>query len=495
MSYTYIANKHNKANITHMFWYDASLGTYSGNLMSLVPPFALFPAVPAVNDVLYICCDSTLFDSGPMMSFVFEIAGGSSLTTVAWAEWTGAWTAFSPWQSPYSTQFNTSGNYSVYFGHGGVPATSTINGVTGYWYRAVITAVGGAPTPPIQINTMPYSVTWPFVEFDEDHVPGDLNMLLKWIGQHYGADMYGSKFAIRSLDRGDKFTPYINLATSSDQNDAGITVGITSAAITNVAFSQYNAITNALRFDWAGNIALTELFYVLLDNTLTGEYAGTYHVYLRAYNDNVVANVVRVMLKAYTYDTGSALYQLINGDNRKAGIMMDATCPTDYICYDLGMLTLPRVGDDGQMYRYKLAIEGEVEEFVGISHYFFLDLILVPTDELLVESNLYYPNYTQLQSITNAEPVYQVIDSIGYPKEGLVSAYAMSSTLDTKIQDLDQNSVAKFATQHNSAVRLWHFMLGNNYNIPEGILESKFDVGAKVQILGSSRYLSMRGDR
>ena len=101
--YNYITNYHAglyntlAEGITHAYAYDASLGTFSANIMTAALPVALYPAVPANNDCLYIGAVDTaigaLEDKNVFTNVVFDVGTAATYaagTSSTWQYWNGA---------------------------------------------------------------------------------------------------------------------------------------------------------------------------------------------------------------------------------------------------------------------------------------------------------------------------------------------------------------------------------------------------------------------
>lgn len=90
----HVVAKRNVSNITNLYVYDASAGTYTGNLIGSGLPYFLMPAVPAVGDMFYAGTDTTLANSGPFSNIIFDtVARWGRATAPAgaiWEYWNGA---------------------------------------------------------------------------------------------------------------------------------------------------------------------------------------------------------------------------------------------------------------------------------------------------------------------------------------------------------------------------------------------------------------------
>lgn len=90
----YIANKHNIAQLTHIFVADGSI--YGTNIFPITAAFSMFPAVPAVGDIIYFGSESSVPNSGPFGGLRLYITNPLTSThnfTIVWEYWNGAaWT-------------------------------------------------------------------------------------------------------------------------------------------------------------------------------------------------------------------------------------------------------------------------------------------------------------------------------------------------------------------------------------------------------------------
>ncbi len=73
--------------------------------------------------------------------------------------------------------FDTTGVNSVHWEHPSDWVTTAVNGVTGYWVRAVVGLVGFIPTAPTQQNRDVYTIVTPFVDTTAANVAGDIQAL------------------------------------------------------------------------------------------------------------------------------------------------------------------------------------------------------------------------------------------------------------------------------------------------------------------------------
>jgi hypothetical protein len=242
----YVGNKYTEVGLTHIFRYDASPVTWSANLLGTTPPYNLFPAAPAAGDMIYFGSTTTPdIDGGAFHSLVFELSDWftADLGSIVQFEYyrgapASAWSSFnsSPtWPamqrggiaSPvaWSDRYFDSGNARTgprsihwegpYHSSGGSWEPNTVNGVTGWWIRARMTAYTGGQ---VTVSKHPYTITWPNVSIGSEDLGGDLSALSRvrfFAASYSGTPIYRILAGLRSRypDRGTEpgFTAFIPL--------------------------------------------------------------------------------------------------------------------------------------------------------------------------------------------------------------------------------------------------------------------------------------------
>ena len=69
----YVASKRNMAQITNVHYWDSAGAAWSGNLVAAATPFALLPNPVLVGDFVLFGIDTSVLNSGPFCSLVFDI--------------------------------------------------------------------------------------------------------------------------------------------------------------------------------------------------------------------------------------------------------------------------------------------------------------------------------------------------------------------------------------------------------------------------------------
>jgi len=300
----FVANKHNVANLSDIYIDDG--GVFGSNLMDTSLPYSLLPATPAVNDAVYFGIDTSLSDSGPFASLVFDIGTALSGTmNMTWEYWNGAWTAFAQsvgkeiWDQ---TSTSESGGASPWTNTGVnvvqwlVPsdwATTSVNSITGYWVRARVSSFTSIMDVPTQQNRNIYSVVVPYINIDSAQVLGDIPSLARTIIANPIGDLNSVGEGIlnpniwiervicglRSMSRGSSFTAYLDCSGLQPPDDAysvNATGGVTFAADLSTP-SAFRAVYNP------GTIQeIYKNAKVRITLATQTDWIGRYHAFVRA---------------------------------------------------------------------------------------------------------------------------------------------------------------------------------------------------------------------
>jgi hypothetical protein len=465
----YVASGDKKSNITHVF---IDSGGFGPNLMNAGLPYSLFPAVPAPGDILYIGTDSTIADSGPFSSVVFDIGTAQNNLTLRLDIWEGAWNVASV-ITDHTANFTNTGVNSVHFR----PSVNTVavNFVTGFWIRYVVTAVGGAPAPPTQQHRDIYTISWANVEIESAQCPGDIAMpaVIKLYAERAttedAAEFRRIIAGSRSYDRGADFTAYLNCA--DEQNPAGVTVAVG----VNTVFADETRANPGRAAYYSSAIveAMLTRVTITLNSALSQQFKGEYHAYLRLFSGGFGAGEVFIQLQV-----------------RSGGGGITVTNPTtitaDGGAVDFGKITLP-TSDFGnnQVDQTEFFIQLEHTVAVGIFVY-FLDLVLIPVDEWAVDTH-------DLVLDANSKILtdeYLAIDAISYPKAGISSIVKSDTTNLATVRWLTITN-SRQMLQSNAKQSLW-FLFGDDQS-PAISFSSSPEYACRVLIERQAQYHSMRG--
>ena len=196
LSEVYVSNKHNTSQLTTIFSYDASVPAWSGNLFGAALPYFLWPSnPPGAGDYLYVGVAAAAARPWPFDNIVWDIDTNTGFVyagadTCHWEYWNGAWvnlvyhdnTEFDPVTAPNLIFDNRLvGVRSV---HWQIPADwvqTAVNGVNGWWVRAVWTGVAGsAGRPRQQTPRQPYTSNLAKIDIAAGVVGGDIPALTRW---------------------------------------------------------------------------------------------------------------------------------------------------------------------------------------------------------------------------------------------------------------------------------------------------------------------------
>lgn len=393
----YLANKSNVANVSHVYRFDSSAGTFSSNLISAALPYNLYPSPAGNGDILYVGCSTAITDSGPFSNLIFDITQAAAGThTIIWEYWSGAaWSTLTVRDNTDSGgEFRVLGVNAVSWIQPDNWASTSINGVTAYWVRARISAFTSMGTIPQQGNRDIYSTPWAYVEIQSDIIVGDIPAIvqIKLANQSdsdgllsSGPDLYLNRaiVGLRSYDRGANFKSFINL--SNTQNPSGITVTASAGAVIGTVV---NAVTReTLQWNGAGTFpTFASRGTVSFSSTLAPEYYGTYHAYLRATFEGSAA--------ATTVVKGDFIFRLqvrsgtggVAFNTNSASMIGNLNTSTIYYwqLLDFGEITIPNFdllapGDNPDSVTIDIQIK--CAPTANGNTVLVQDLILVPVDE------------------------------------------------------------------------------------------------------------------
>lgn len=500
----YVTNHQKVANLTHCFYYDASGPAWSGNLIGAALPFAFLPAAPATGDIAYFGCDTTVANSGPFSSLVFDILHEAVYVAPAvmvWEYYNGAaWVTLTVQDNTaggndFTHAFSRSGVNSVHWKHPSNWATVAINGVTGYWVRARYTIAAGSVTTPEQRNRDIYTISWPRVDIDDLAVGGDLPAVARILFHPQSdydvatvnTELYMNRVLIglRSIYRGgvtcDDFTAYLNFA--DEQNPTGVTCTVEATDTTMSALVQ--APTGRAAYYAPGVIrGMAEEVWFTLDYTIAPQYYGAYHAFLRCYQAAGAQPTV-----------GIRLHVVVDSRSGTLGYYTD----TQYIiasglwqALDFGRIVLPPGGIVAPDTVAQLYIVVEISTTDAASTVCLWDLVLMPADEWLADIA---ENITTASSTGEPAVSQYVIDVDSHSdlRRNLL-AYVKNASTMRVVTGYIPYSVGPAMLQANADQRLWFFM-GRNHTLTTIPRRFEQEMAATVRLYRAQHYLSMRGER
>lgn len=489
----FVANKSNIANITHIKSDDG--GVFTDIFPMVAYPTDLWPAVPADNDALYIGIDSSIIDSGPFDSVVFDLASTFEYHTAAvvleYEYWNGAWVALSVQDG--TDQFQTTGVNSIHWEQPSDWTTTAVDGVTAYWIRVVIDATGGTvfTAPPSQQNRQVYSVVQSFAQIDDTSVLGDIPALMRAALLNRSDKDGGSNppeladnrliAGLRSYDRGELFKAYINFA--DEQNDDGITV----AAGTNSAFAADVTTPTGRRITYsavAGDTSFVDRATIQLGASIIQDYYGIYHAFFRGKQHSGSAGDIDVRLQIRT---GS-------GGITKTTTSKQFQTTNDWQLLDFGQVRIPtssilnsdEIGDEN-------IIAVQMKNTSGGSRTIYLyDLILIPVDEWALDSVDKANTSDSIIGRLNDIPRLLDVDSLTSFKRDIRTLVKTTDINGFVIANYNAITNGSAILQANANQRLW--FLSAKYGASDEWVSEPWVVHS-VNFYKNERYLGLRGDR
>lgn len=477
----YVANKSAFSNITHVTYYNGS--TYTELQFATAYPYYLFGTSPATGRIIYFGSKTSDLNvpGGTFSSVVFDLTQAGDDITVAWEYWNSvSWTALTVQDN--TNNFHLQGVNSVHWAISPTWSTVAVNGVTGYWVRARITATGSNIIAPIHSNRYIYTVNLPYVEIDEDQIKGDLPALMR-VRWNNKADDLGANLTLnldrlicglRSVDRGQNFNSYINI--SDLQTPFGVTITKDTDAIWGTSFRSPTNHMLQVSYSSAGRLnTWNDLVTFTFSNTVARDYYGQYRAFVRCYK----------------YGTGTANWKLrlkVIFGSGGGGTFSRVVFPTnggDWEAIDFGPISLPTIQVpqlDSLGDQMSLTVQGyNTATGIGITFY---DLILIPHDEWAIDAIT--PD-ASLTSVSDIKGSYLMdVDSITNPKVTIASYNRNSANQIVSRYQAINNGPA--ILQKEATQRLW--FMGLSY---EGFWRGLPEITGSVQVYKTQRYLGWRG--
>jgi hypothetical protein len=319
----YVANHHKTCNLTDVKLSDG--GVFQDLFPMSTFPTQLFPDVPAVDDALYFGADTSVADTGPFCSLVFDIGIPTRWTTsgaVTWEYYNGAvWTELTTQDN--TNDFTEAGVNSVSWKQPDDWDTVAVDGDTGYWVRARVSAIAGTMVPCTQQNRDIYSAVWASVELDDAQAGGNVDSLMR-LKVHNRSDnggpgggqpqLYFNRLlvGVKEHEGHENFRAFLNFA--DEQNPDGVSVDVTvdADAATSVEDDDNlsSAVGRRVSFDastaeaGAGLNNLADRVEIELDTTVARDFYGTYLPFVRCCQSGGEAGEVTMRIKVVSGSGG-----------------------------------------------------------------------------------------------------------------------------------------------------------------------------------------------
>jgi hypothetical protein len=480
----HFSNKYSSANITHIFTYNGV--SFSSNLFGSSLPQTLpvdttskelYFGISAVNNGVLSPFSSLIFDitklvaSGPVL-FDWEYYDGVSFTSISTA-------------SGFEIRDNTGNmeNPGDKFVNGGISgcifkppsdfATTTVNGVSGYWIKLSITSTT-VTTNPIQNNQQIYTVTRPFI--NTSSVSGSIGSIYKLVIENESAEqddgnatMYSDRIivGVKEVVNHELFAGYINCTDS--QNGAGINVSLLNDT------TQSNDVTSANGFvalHTSTDKLKEDRVQIKIQDTIAPHYYGSYNVYIRVKADNSDFSFV-----SFSYSIGEQ-QSVIQRD------LVKITSTSSYELLNLGIMTI-NSKSQSSVNPQEILINIQTENGdTPPSNIYIYDIILMP-------SNIWMGDFENKD----------VSDTIGRLK------YKKTLVIDSTL--VNENIVANVLNNNNEIVSSWtanatQLKLPPNKDYRFVFLSAKSGSGGEwvsepwvvhsAKVFATSRYLVRRGN-
>lgn len=473
-SYVFMGNNETSALLAYYYFYDASLASYSANLLRpLAFPVNLFPVVPATGDILYFGAPVANFSS---LVFNLSTDTGVGITAIDWEYWNGAaWADLNPSEVDNTEFFTVDGECNISW----IPSTSwagsTVNGRVAYWVRGTIT-VGVHTVMPQQIQRPIYTMNTASIRIPSESVGGDIPALLNsesvYIGQA-NLLLSGMIAGLRSDSRnpGNSFRAYINLGNS--QNPSGVTVSIAYGEDTTLSLSS-GYPTGKVAIYNPNDTDFEERLRVFL----TDDYIGRYRAFIRCRDTSGAANEMSVRLNVSGVYTQKVYQPSITSTN------------TELCLLDFGVVEYTGRVRDLNNNAYSIIIEAGTSDGASPGDLYFVDLILIPTDEWIGNFLLTPTNITYSMGIKKYEEItFDSAETVRNDIEATIHEPALDTTAGLQIR-----SSGPAILQENLDQQIYYLFYYNRVTADGDIASNPF-FPTRVYLKNVQRYFSMRGDR
>jgi hypothetical protein len=467
-----------QGQISDIYHYDDSAGTFSANLLGAAKPVNLLPAAPAVNDCIYFGVDDAAVISGTFRSLVFDLvqAGTGYLAMVL--EYSPAtWTQIAAYED--ETRLSSAPTTEGQLGGAGVCGMAweapsdwgkiTINGAYGYWVRLRVTAVTGGVPVPRQQNREIYAASWPSVNVRGGLVGGDIRALLRHRFSMMSVGGLNRRFILwsRTLSRGTRFTPYINLSDIQDNSE----ISMFASFVASQAWVTDGAAPTGRAVQWTVPVINpTATFYIKMTAPLANHYKGVFRAFLRV--KQTAGAVSTVSARLLTVSTSQVA-------GPKAYINL--VHATQFSLLDLGKVQIPSLEIGSAItideIQFHIRLDGAAGSSGSVVRLY--DLILIPIDESVVEIT---PAGT-VSEISNTK--HALVDAI-YPRR-MHRTFGVLDTTGGVIADggFSAVTVAPLSLAPNKD-QLIGIQILETWPSPSQVI--------KLETEAVFRYLSMRGD-
>lgn len=490
LSEVYVANRHNIANITHIYRDDGGVFT---SIFPAALPVTLFPAVPAANDALYVGIQSSTVDAGPFGGIIFDIGTiMSGVYTLIWEYWSGAaWSTLTVWDG--TNYLTIPGVNSVHWVQPSNWATTAVNGVTAYWVRARLSVVTSILSVPTQQNRDIYAVNRAMIDVDQLQVLGDIAALMQakinnrsdFNGpEATGPNLYENRLVcgLRSLSLGSGFTAYLNIADR--QNQAGVIIDLG----TNTTFADDAGAPSGRRatYNPGGVEAMATRITVGISPAIARDFYGTFHAYLRAKRTAGVSTDLTVRLQVATGSGGITF----------TTVSQQLQTTTAFEVLDFGEITLP-VSSSFKSSDLADTTEIRIQASAasGTPDLYLYDLILIPVDEWAVDAVDMANESDSDVGRSNYIAKLLDIDSVTDPRIDIKTLVKTADASEFITAEYNPICGGPAILQANVDQQLWFFAMMTSATGAAYSWLAPPEIAHSIQLWTNPRYLGMRGSR
>ena len=489
----FIANHHKESNLTTIWSFDDTALTYSALFPAASFPFALFPAVAAAADIVYFGTDTSLADTGPFTSLVFDLSVGASATTsytVVWEYWNGAWVSLTVQDN--TSQLSLVGVHTVAWEAPSDWATTSVNSTTGYYIRARLSALSGTFTNPVQQTRDIYSPGTAFVEISDGQAKGIVESLGKVQitnrsdnGGPGGSNpqLYYNRLLIgaKDVDAHENFRAFLNFADEQNPDGVSVDVSIDTDSATSFVDNLAAAVGRAAFFDASASTldSLIDRVKITLTTTEARDYYGIYKVFVRGKQTGGTAGEVSLRLKIVTGTGGiSSLSEIQTTASTNDHELIEFNEPVRLPVS--AMFTPDELGDE-------TSISLQIAASASDADFYAYDIFLLPVGTMYVD--LLDTTNSANSAISNGSRL--TIDSITIPKilaRGLAEKTATGLFKASYLVD----SNGEFRLLNNRQHRLW-ILNAQTASAGSNVWLSKPEIVCSVKCWKVDRFLTARG--
>jgi hypothetical protein len=491
-------NREVSAPLTHIFYYDNSAGTYSENLATAKLPIAIFPYNISTDDAIYFGCDTSTLVGGYFTNIVLEFAGNLAQDyNLRWQYYgSGSWRNLRNVSDASTIDSLTFYDETQNFANPGSRVISwntdiassmtatTINGVTGYWVRAII---ANAPYEPDQAsvilaNVNPYSADSNVVTIDAEDSKGEIESPIQYKIEFPQAQVQTMHLAVglRSRDRGQ----IRSFWTCSDT----IAVPGVSRTLVHGSASYFGTTDRVIRFAPASVISsYTTVFYYTLSAAYCPNYVGKYRLFLRtSYTNSSDYLGYKVRYRVFYGNKYSPYSKEVR---RRTGYLPTYTY-LDLIEFD-DILVIPPDNQGLQIHIQATTANS------GIVIY-FQDLILIPCDESYTQFTINpYRRGGQYSSVITSTK-YGDVPYILFPDNMLSTdnqASIYGSSTETVVDSIPALTLAPKRSA-NKTQDIYAFAWTSTFGaVADSFSSSPLTMPViRLSANTTNRYLSLRGD-